>query len=62
MKGRRVWLLVPLALLLIAWDTRVQEGETWRSTYFNGSSKSLPEHTTLADIALHQLGVGDLFG
>ncbi|MBX3479361.1 MAG: hypothetical protein KF842_03105 [Caulobacter sp.] len=62
MKAWRPWLLAPLALLLVAWDTRVINGETWRSTYFQGSSGSIPEHTTLADMALHQLGVGDLFG
>lgn len=55
-------LLVPLAVLVAAWDTRVIEGDIWRSTYFKESSKSIPEHSTLADLALTELGVVDLFG
>lgn len=55
-------LLVPLAALMAAWDTRVIEGDIWRSTYFREGSPSIPEHSTLADLALTELGVVDLFG
>lgn len=55
-------LLVPLAALMAAWDTRVIEGDIWRSTYFREGSASIPEHSTLADLALTELGVVDLFG
>lgn len=55
-------LLVPLAVLMAAWDTRVIEGDIWRSTYFKERSASIPEHSTLADLALTELGVVDLFG
>ena len=62
--GRKLGLLLllPAALLLTAWDTRVIKGDTWRSAYFGGESKSLPEHSTISDMALDSLGVGDLFG
>lgn len=64
MSRRRLWglLCIPLALLLIAWDTRVIKTDTWRSAYFGGQSNSLPEHSTLSDMVLDSLGVGHLFG
>ena len=55
-------LLVPMAILMVAWDTQVIEGDIWRSTYFREGSASIPEHSTLADLALGELGVVDLFG
>lgn len=55
-------LLVPMAILMVAWDTRVIEGDIWRSTYFRERSGTIPEHSTLADLALTELGVVDLFG
>ena len=64
MNRRRLWglLCIPLALLLTAWDTRVIKQDSWRSAYFGGQSNSLPEHSTLSDMALDALGVGELFG
>lgn len=54
--------LATVLLALAAWDTRVVDGEIWRSTYFREASKSIPEHSSLADLALAELGVADLFG
>jgi len=54
--------LVLLALTLAAWDTRVVEGEIWRSTYFRERSASIPEHTDLANLALQELGVAEILG
>lgn len=54
--------LAVLLLALAAWDTRVINGDIWRSTYFREESKTIPEHSTLADLALAELGVVDLFG
>lgn len=60
---RNLWLLlVPLALLMAGWDTRVVNGQIWRSTYFGGTSGGIPEHTNFATLALDELGVGALFG
>ncbi|MBU2166705.1 MAG: hypothetical protein KKF88_02600 [Alphaproteobacteria bacterium] len=62
MKRLKATALAVLLLALAAWDTRVVTGDIWRSTYFNERSKSVPEHSTLADLALAELGVVDLFG
>lgn len=55
-------LLVLLALVLGAWDTRVVNGDIWRSTYFGGRSSSIPEHTDLATLALQELGAAEILG
>jgi hypothetical protein len=62
MKRWRLLLALPLALMLAGWDTRVIKKDIWRSTYFGGQSASVPEHSTLASMALEELGVGALFG
>lgn len=48
--------------MLSAWDTLVVDGAHWRSTYYEGQAASVPEHSQLADLALRELGVADLFG
>ncbi len=62
MRRLKATALAALLLALAAWDTRVITGDIWRSTYFKERSKSVPEHSTLADLALAELGVVDLFG
>lgn len=62
MRRARATLLVLLALMVAAWDTRVVNGDIWRSTYFKERSASIPEHTDLATLALQELGVAEVLG
>jgi len=62
MNRLKATLLVLVALALGAWDTRVVDGDIWRSTYFRERSASIPEHTDLANLALQELGVAETLG
>lgn len=62
MRMFRLPLLLFAVLALTAWDTRVVEGDIWRSTYSGGKSASIAEHSTLADMALERIGLADIYG